>query len=99
MRTEDFVRYRIIRDEYSDEEEDHEFGHENMRSRELPRDTNAPLSTVRHGGHKLSAVSIKADNGYASKESIAITENQASSFRRKCQSCNLDGYPICSNVF
>lgn len=96
--TEDFVRYRIIRDEYSDDDDDYELGHENIHTRELPRDTNAPLSTGRRGGHKFSAMSTKTEN-FAPEESILITENQASSLRRKCQSCNRDGYPICTNLY
>ena len=95
--TEDFVRYRIIRDEYSDDD-DNELGHENIHTRELPRDTNAPLSTGRRGGNKFSALSTKTEN-FAPEESILITENQGSSLRRKCQSCNLDGYPICTNLY
>ena len=95
------MRYRIIRDEYSDDDDDDdddELGHENIHTREFPRDTDAPLSTGRRGGHKFSAVRTKTEI-FASKESILITENQTSSLRRKCQSCNLDGYPICTNLY
>ena len=53
----DSVRYRIVRDEYSDDDDDDEDVNTKM---ELPRDTNALFSTDRRGGHKLSLVRIKA---------------------------------------
>ena len=65
------MRFRIVRDEYSDDD-----GDDIHKKTDLPRDTNASISTDRRGGHKLSAVRIKAV-AVAAKDSVTMVENQS----------------------